>query len=623
MHRVDPDAWLPQGVRALEQAALDVVRSTSSAAVVAGPGAGKTELLAQRASYLLQTRLCPAPYRILAISFKRDAANNLKERVKLRCGPELARRFESYTFDAWAKSLIDRFRLSLPERYRPTADYVLDKDFTREENIRPRLLSVGASIGVTDAEIQGVTIKDFFLPKVINVPLNPDLVPAQRTYAALAAAVWQSALHSGGRSTLAFPMLGVLAELLLRTNPILIRALRQSYKYVFLDEFQDTTESQYRLLHTAFHGSSAALTAVGDEKQRIMVWAGAKVDVFQLFTQHFQATPYGLVMNYRSAPRLVAIQHALISALEPAAVMPRANDDGSDGEGECRLLRFPSDIREAVFLAEQIQQWIQDGVRPEDICILTRQTPARFTTLLQGELQRLGIGSRLRDALQDLLAEPITSLALDAFRVCSITRAPERWHRLCAFIVQLQGLDDDVATAKATRELSQHLAGMRGHLLAAASAAEIEVAVRGLVRVIGEQLFRVAYDQYIQQSYFDRIIKQIAETLASSREAGLSWPEALDAFEGVNVVPIMTIHKSKGLEFHSVILIGLEDYPFRDLASGSREEDCNFFVAFSRAKKRVIFTAAGVRNSYSQARVHVAKYDALMAQAGVTIERLS
>ena len=230
MHRVDPDAWLPQGVRALEQAALDVVRSTSSAAVVAGPGAGKTELLAQRASYLLQTRLCPAPYRILAISFKRDAANNLKERVKLRCGPELARRFESYTFDAWAKSLIDRFRLSLPERYRPTADYVLDKDFTREENIRPRLLSVGASIGVTDVEIQGVTIKDFFLPKVINVPLNPDLVPAQRTYAALAAAVWQSALHSGGRSTLAFPMLGVLAELLLRTNPILIRVLSRLLK---------------------------------------------------------------------------------------------------------------------------------------------------------------------------------------------------------------------------------------------------------------------------------------------------------------------------------------------------------------------------------------------------------
>lgn len=623
MHRVSPAAWVPQGVRALEPAALDVVRSMSSAAVIAGPGAGKTELLAQRASYLLQTGLCPPPYRILAISFKRDAASNLKERVKLRCGPELARRFESYTFDAWAKGLLDRLRLSLPERYRPTADYVIDKDFTREDNFRPRLLSVGAGVGATDADIQGISIKDFFLPKVINVPINPDAVPAQRTYAALAAAVWQSAIHAGGRSTLAFPMLGVLAELLLRTNLIIIQALRQSYKFVFLDEFQDTTASQYQLLHTSFYGSRTVLTAVGDEKQRIMVWAGAKVDVFELFSQHFQATPYGLIMNYRSAPRLVAIQHSLIKALDPTAPMPTAHDDGSDGEGECRLLRFANDTREATFLAAQIQQWITNGVDPHDICILARQTPARFTTLLQGELQRLGIISRLRDVIQDLLTEPITIHVVDAFRFCSSTRAPERWNRLCDFIIQLRELDDDVANARATRELAQYLNEMRPRLLTATTDTEIEALVRGVISFFGEDAFRAKHDQYIQQSYFDRIIKQIAENLAPSREAGLSWQKALDSLEGIDVVPIMTIHKSKGLEFHSVILIGLEDYPFRDLAAGSREEDCNFFVAFSRAKKRMIFTAAGVRNGYSQPRMHVAKYDALMAQAGVSIEHIT
>jgi superfamily I DNA/RNA helicase len=67
--------------------------------------------------------LCAAPKRILAISFKRDAARNLAERVAKRCPPEQARRFNSYTFDAFAKSLVDRFRAAIPEPYRPPADY--------------------------------------------------------------------------------------------------------------------------------------------------------------------------------------------------------------------------------------------------------------------------------------------------------------------------------------------------------------------------------------------------------------------------------------------------------------------------------------------------------------------
>src|SRR5207249_7525969 len=94
--------------------------------VIAGPGAGKTELLAQRAAYLLETGECPASRRILAISFKRDAAKNLRERVKRRIGPQLARRFDSFTFDAFCKSLLDRFLNAVPSDFRPTRDYLID-----------------------------------------------------------------------------------------------------------------------------------------------------------------------------------------------------------------------------------------------------------------------------------------------------------------------------------------------------------------------------------------------------------------------------------------------------------------------------------------------------------------
>ena len=114
-HPLNFEEWRLAGIDDLEPAAWEVLRSRRNMVVIAGPGAGKTELLAQRACYLLQTGMARYPRRILAISFKRDAARNLKDRVSRRCEPEDAARFDSFTFDAFAKSLLDRFRLGLVE----------------------------------------------------------------------------------------------------------------------------------------------------------------------------------------------------------------------------------------------------------------------------------------------------------------------------------------------------------------------------------------------------------------------------------------------------------------------------------------------------------------------------
>lgn len=106
--------WQPAGSLTLEPNAITAIRETShNRALTAGPGAGKTEMLAQRADFLLSTTTCPYPRRILAISFKVDAARNLKDRVEQRCGYQLAARFDSHTFHAFAKRLIDRYRPAL------------------------------------------------------------------------------------------------------------------------------------------------------------------------------------------------------------------------------------------------------------------------------------------------------------------------------------------------------------------------------------------------------------------------------------------------------------------------------------------------------------------------------
>ena len=91
---VDKGKWCPADGFRLESEAMDTVLSDENTLVVAGPGAGKTELLAQRACFLLETNTCRYPKKILAISFKKDAAANLRERVELRCGKELALRLK-------------------------------------------------------------------------------------------------------------------------------------------------------------------------------------------------------------------------------------------------------------------------------------------------------------------------------------------------------------------------------------------------------------------------------------------------------------------------------------------------------------------------------------------------
>ena len=113
MPHKSPDEWEPVGIEDLEPVAWDALRHEGSSYIVAGPGAGKTEFLAQRACYLLDTGTCPSPRRILAISFKRDAATNLAKRVKSRASEDSSR-FLSMTFDAFTKGIVDRFRASMP-----------------------------------------------------------------------------------------------------------------------------------------------------------------------------------------------------------------------------------------------------------------------------------------------------------------------------------------------------------------------------------------------------------------------------------------------------------------------------------------------------------------------------
>lgn len=596
--------WQPRGLTSsMAPEALHGVRSLQSTLVMAGPGAGKTELLAQRASFLLETGTCPAPQRILAISFKRDAAHNLRERVHRRCGPKLAERFDSYTFDGWGKGLVDRFRLALPLAFRPTADYEIAFSLLEEHPLRDRLRAGCSAAGVSRARIEGASkaqLERFVSTYALGHALHSAASTLDQPLLALAHHFWQTTLHTGTRSKLEFSMISALAQLLLHTNCLLALALRNTYGFVFLDEFQDTTALQYQLLRVAFHGSSAILTAVGDTKQRIMLWAGASPQVFEQFSADFGAQLVRLAVNYRSAPRLVAIQQHLINALDRHSPQVQPATTWEAHEGECRVLSYPDNHAEATDLAQLIRDWlIQDGIRPSEVCVIVRRQTAEYTRPLQRALNALGVHSQVQDAVQDLRTEPLALLVIDAFRWCTVAQAPKNWQALLSRYLRARGVEDvHLSAHKARRiseELTRFLTQLRPRVLASTTPADVESLVRELLGFLGEASFCLTHEQYRQSAFLHKTITGCALQLTLARNKHADWTAALDEFTGIHALPMMTIHKSKGLEYHTVVFLGLEDYPFFGIGTGTDEEECNFFVAFSRAKKRVVFTHCATR----------------------------
>lgn len=169
--------WRPVDGLELEPNALTAVTTIDQNVVVAaGPGAGKTELLAQRADFLLRTGLCPYPRRILAISFKVDAARNLRDRVRTRSGAHYAPRFDSFTFHAFAKRLIDNYRPALTGQNQLLPDYRIDDTRIQGEQITfDDLVSLALEILGSNCYARGAlrqTYSHVFLDEVQDATRN-------------------------------------------------------------------------------------------------------------------------------------------------------------------------------------------------------------------------------------------------------------------------------------------------------------------------------------------------------------------------------------------------------------------------------------------------------------------
>jgi superfamily I DNA/RNA helicase len=589
MTLVLPKAWQPQGVDGLEPRAWEALREVQrSVCVTAGAGAGKTEFLAQKAAYLLETGLCPSPKRILAISFKRDAARNLAERVEKRCPEEQARRFNSFTFDAFTKNFLDRFRDAIPEPWRPPNNYRIV--FPTRLDHESFLESHG---------FHGINVQE--LEAAISKTQLPFDEPAlSRPRVRIVQEYWRSQYRDHEDASISFPMINRLVEWGLRENPIIRRALQITYPFVFLDEFQDTTWAQFELLKTAFEGSEAVFTAVGDDKQRIMVWAGAMRDAFTRFETDFSAQRISLLRNWRSHEDLVRIQHVIACQIDQNAELPEAQAEQTVDGYISAIWEFSTTDDESESLADWIKHEIENShVEPHDIAILVRMHANNVENTLTQTLSKRGL--RLRNvarnvgeiSIQDLLSEDLTSILLPILRLGSVSRSPNEWTNALKNFHFLEGVDsnDDKNQQRLQFRLQNFIRELRRTMRNFnQDSDEVQNVAKQVLEFVGIPLIRQAFSAYQRAQDFDRVWKGFLLLLGECTQHVSSWAELLDEFEGVGQISLMTIHKSKGLEFHTMIFYGLDNQTWWRLTPNRAEELITFFVAFTRAKQRAFFT---------------------------------
>lgn len=529
------ERWTPADGLSLEPNALAAAKEIDrNLALTAGPGAGKTEMLAQRADFLLRTGACRYPKRILAISFKVDASQNLKARVRKRCGPELAARFDSHTFHAFAKRIIDRFRPVLAGKD------ALDPDY---------------SVGPHRIQRRSITFNDM-------VPLAVQIV---------------------------------------ESSQIAHNAIRQTYSHVFLDEFQDCTDAQYEFIKACFQGTAVQLTAVGDTKQRIMGWAGALEGIFESYAEDFDAHPLNLYQNFRSEPRLRRMQNAMVRIMDPPAALD--DDDLPGDEGKIEALRFDNDDDEAEALADSVRSWINDeGLDPSAIAVLVSKQQNLYCQKLRAALDAKGVPFRDEDATQNLASEPVANLIVDFLLVAAGQRQPGPFQRLLDLVVFGRGFDQENEYRARSRwnrfsaSVKQRLAAEEADL---ADIDDLRTIISELLEVVGRDAVVGLSSEYVQGDYLQQQIDATIDRAHTLLSEGGDPSAALASFSGDRAVKIMSIHKSKGLEFDTVVVLGVETQTFWGEQDAERSA---YFVGISRAKRRLYLTVCEERERPEGAR---------------------
>ncbi len=420
--------------------------------VVAGPGTGKTQVLAMRVANILQkTQMRPS--NILCLTFSVSGATAMRERLRQLIGAD-AYGVTVSTLHGFCQSIIDRHpmvfeefaareQLSDIEKYQRLND-IIDTVVQGSALIHqkdPHARDGDLLSRISQIKREGKTLDDLYAAaKTYRAAMEQKSKPGTKVHARnlLSAQkfeefieiyrLYQDMLTREGKYDYDDMILFALRAL--REEEWMLEGLQERYQYVLVDESQDTNGSQWDVIETlttyAAVDHEPNLFVVGDDDQAIYRFQGANLQNMVRFHQRFPKAPIiVLTQNYRSTQVILDAAHSLIEHNDERLVKVIPGLDKkltamTKEKGESpMLLRAPSDIAEPWLIADLVEQRINDGVTAEEIAILTQTNSELFG--LYDVLRSRNIPVVLHGKA-DLLAHPLVAEALSVLRELTDTR---------------------------------------------------------------------------------------------------------------------------------------------------------------------------------------------------------
>lgn len=594
--------------------------------IVAGAGSGKTRVLTNRIAYILASGVEAS--RVLALTFTKKAATEMKERIARLIGEQRARRLVMGTFH----SVFVRFLREYSEALGYPSNFTIYDASDQQSAVKACIKELGLDdkiykpkevlSRISMAKNNLVTVSAYRASQEIMVSdlhsKRPRLIEVYELY--------QHKLKAGG--VMDFDDILVNMNILLRDVPQALEDLQNRFSHILVDEYQDTNRAQYVIIRklSQVHRN---ICVVGDDSQSIYAFRGAKIENILNFKKDYpECRLFRLERNYRSTQNIVEAANSLISKNE-GRIPKVCYSEGERGD-RLRILQSFTETEEAAMIVSEISGRIRtDGAQYQDFAVLYRtnsQSRAIEEALRRRNIPYMiysgnsfferaeikdmmaylklvvnpnddeafkravnkparGIGDTTRDAVSQIANAAGTSLFKAGFQVPKV----QPFCRLIDSLSQLCGTLDAYALAQKVYEESTLYAFYKA-----------DSSIEGMARTanLDELLNSVSVFVEEQQEREDEVQDSLGDFLENV--SLLSNVDVAEDEDSSNKVSLMTVHSAKGLEFPYVFVAGMEEnlFPNVGVLSGPREleeERRLFYVAVTRAMKSVYLSLASTR----------------------------
>jgi DNA helicase-2/ATP-dependent DNA helicase PcrA len=599
--------------------------------IVAGAGSGKTRALTYRIAYLVRERDVP-PQEILAITFTNKAAREMAERAERLVGSGAVRGMWILTFHSMCARLLRRehHHLGVPSSFTIWDDGDTERlisSVIRDLDIDPRRFppkAMAAAIG-----------------KAKDRVLDPDGLAqiASNFYEEMVAKVYRAyEERKRAAGALDFDDLITEAVRLFRDHPDVLRYYQERFRYLLVDEYQDTSRAQYELVNL-LASRYRNICVVGDADQGVYSWRGATIQNILDFERDYpDANVFLMEQNYRSTANILTAANALIA--HNAQRKPKNLWTEAETGERVVVFKASDEHEEALFVATEIDRLRnEEGYRASDVAVFYRTNA--MSRVVEDVFVRVGMPYKVfggvrfyqRREIKDVLA--YLQLLVNPQDVISFRRAVNTPKRgigdATVAAIEAFARDEEIDVIEACRRVDEITLLQTRAKGAVAGFNQIMAAIRtayedgaGPARMIEAAFTESGYlmeletERTIEAEGRIDNLRELAgvamETVARDPDADLaSFLELIslvgeqdDYEEEDSTVTLMTLHIAKGLEFPVVFIVGMEDGVFPHFRSMTdqhelEEERRLAYVGITRAQQRLYLTHAWSRTLFGQA----------------------